>query len=716
MTKTKYVGGLHIWLLRCMILLPMLLAGTIETRAASVPVFGRPHPWCSGKSRYFAIRVIDSATGRGIPLVRLQTDNAIRLYTDSNGIAAFYEPGLMHRRVFFFIKSPGYRYPKDGFGFRGISLRIHPGGHATVRMQRVEIAQRLYRITGAGIYRDSLLVGASIPIQHPVMDGSVLGSDSATPAVFDGKIYWFWGDTLEPQYPLGNFAVTGATSLLPGRGGLNPQVGINLHYFLDRHGRPAPMTAIPGLGPTWIAAPTVLPDHQGRPALYATFMKVRKNYHAYRRGILKFNEHKHQFQTVVEFSSTWPLLQNGAAPHGHTFIVRRDGRRWIYFANPLPLIRVPATAHALATMADYQAFTCLQPGSDVQHPQFNRGKNGTLRWLWQANTGLVKPWTFARWVQQGKVKACQYIAPICDVTTGKPVIIHAASVNWNPYLKRWLLIGESAMGIAADIRKKMIHGKLWVCAANVKLQRLGNGDWLVVRSKNASSTTMGDIYAAVGDTPLGPWVYAQRICEFSKMSFYNPSGDWFFNQHGGRRVFFEATYCNTFSSSRVPTPRYNYNQLMYSLNLASAKLLLPIPIYGTATANSAATLRPTNRFRCLRRGRRIAFFALPQARSGLEAVYVAPPSGSVGSRLTVLAPSVQAQPLFYAYPAHIPHPPGSLVPLEPLVCPRGKYLYTTNRELKIPGYRRGGRPLCLVWPAKLSGSLPFAVGNPVENQ
>ena len=711
MMITKGCGDPPRRFLRClMLVLTLWLVSLTQALSASAQFPAPSHPWCSGHSRYFAIRVIDRATGRGIPLVRLQTDNAIRFYTDSNGIVAFYEPGLMHRHVFFSIKSPGYRYPKNGFGFRGISLRIHPGGHTTLRMRRVEIAQRLYRITGAGIYRDSLLVGAAIPIRQPVLNGSVFGSDGAMPTVFKDKIYWFWGDTLEPQYPLGNFAVTGATSMLPGKGGLNPQAGINLHYFLDRHGRPTPMTAIPGPGPTWIAAPTVLPDRHGRFALYATFMKVGKHFDVYRRGLLKFNTYKHQFQTVATFSSAWPLLQHGAPPGGHTFITQRHGQRWIYFANPLPLIRVPALASALASMDDYQAFTCLQPGSNAQHPRFNLGKNGDLRWRWQTNTGSVNPWTFARWNQLGNIP--QYIAPIRDVTTGKPVIIHAGCVNWNSYLKRWLLIGESVNALAARIHKKMIDGKPWVCTTGIHLQRIGNKGWMVVNNNGTGS--LGDIYAAVGDTPLGPWVYAQRVVNFPRMSFYNPSEDWFFNQHRSRIVFFEATYCNMFSSSRTPTPRYNYNQLMYSLNLADTRLLLPVPLYGAGPANPAVALRTANRLRHARVGRYIAFFALSQARPGWQAIYVASPTIG-GARLTRRSPGRHAQPLFYAYPINASHAPKGLVALERLVGPGEKYLYTTNRWLKVPGYRRSGQAFCRVWPAGWFAALPYAVGNPAEN-
>ncbi len=44
-------------------------------------------------SALFAIRVVDAETGRGVPLVELETVNHLRFYTDSNGTVAFREPG-----------------------------------------------------------------------------------------------------------------------------------------------------------------------------------------------------------------------------------------------------------------------------------------------------------------------------------------------------------------------------------------------------------------------------------------------------------------------------------------------------------------------------------------------------------------------------------------------------------------------------------------------
>ena len=60
---------------------------------------------CPGASKsvspndYFAIEVVDEQTGRGVPMVELQTTSSTRYYTDSNGLIAFYEPGLMDKKV-----------------------------------------------------------------------------------------------------------------------------------------------------------------------------------------------------------------------------------------------------------------------------------------------------------------------------------------------------------------------------------------------------------------------------------------------------------------------------------------------------------------------------------------------------------------------------------------------------------------------------------------
>ncbi|MBI3875293.1 MAG: hypothetical protein HY300_04915, partial [Verrucomicrobia bacterium] len=190
---------------------------------------------------YFQIKVVDAQTGRGVPLVELETVNHLRFYTDSAGVVAFYEPALMNRDVFFFVRSHGYEFAKDGFGYAGKAIGVKPGGSAELKLKRLNIAERLYRVTGEGIYRDTMLLGGRAPIVEPLLNAQVAGQDTVMSAPYRGKIYWFWGDTLRPKYPLGHFGTAGATSELPGHGGLDPAAGVDLKYFTGTDGFSRPV-------------------------------------------------------------------------------------------------------------------------------------------------------------------------------------------------------------------------------------------------------------------------------------------------------------------------------------------------------------------------------------------------------------------------------------------------------------------------------------------
>src|SRR4051812_11137928 len=95
----------------------------------------------------FAIEVVDDQTRRGVPLVELTTTSNIRYYTDSAGVIAFDEPGLMGQKVWFTVSSYGYEYPADGFGSRGVTLDAQPGKTVKLKIKRLNIAERLYRVT-----------------------------------------------------------------------------------------------------------------------------------------------------------------------------------------------------------------------------------------------------------------------------------------------------------------------------------------------------------------------------------------------------------------------------------------------------------------------------------------------------------------------------------------------------------------------------------------
>lgn len=482
--------------------------------------------------RYFVITVVDAETGRGVPLVELRTVNDVRHFTDSAGSVAFYEPGLMDRPVFFHVKSDGYEFPKDGFGFRGKALRTTPGTSATLKIKRINIAQRLYRVTGEGIYRDSVLLGRKAPVEHPVLNAQVLGSDSVVDAVYRGKLYWFWGDTNRPGYPLGNFHVPGATSLLPGRGGLDPDLGVDLDYFLDDQGFAKQTARMPGEGPTWIDGLVVLKDPAGRERLFASYVKVRGFLQVYRRGLAEFDPAAERFEKVAEFPMNAP-----AYPSGHPFRHKDGEVEYVYFADPFPLVRVRADAKHLADLTSYEAFTCLKEASRPDSPQVDRAGDGTLRYAWRTNTAPLAQKEEARLIRAGHLKREEAHLQLADARTGKPVVAHRGSVYWNQYRQRWIMIAVESGG----------------------------------------ASPLGEVWYAEAGTPEGPWLRATKIVTHEKYSFYNPKQHPAFDKQGGRVIYFEGTYTRTFSGNTDRTPRYDYNQIMYKLDLADTRLGLPAP-------------------------------------------------------------------------------------------------------------------------------------------
>ena len=467
----------------------------------------------------FCIRVVDEQTGRGVPLVELTTVNNIRHYTDSAGIVTFSEPGLNGQRVFFHVKSHGYEFPKDGFGYRGTRLKIEPGGEATLNIKRVNIAERLYRVTGAGIYRDSVLTGRKVPVSEPVLNGQVFGSDSVVNAVYKGRLYWFWGDTHRPAYPLGNFHVPGAISLLPGEGGLDPARGVDLKYFVDDSGFARPTARLPGKGPTWINGLITLKDGEHE-RLFCTYVKVKPPLTIYERGLAEFDDATKQFTKITEFDIQAPVF-----PGGHPFLHTEDDEEYVYFGDPFPLTRVRARPDALSDLSQYETYTCLTQGSRKDslkvEPAFQ----------WRRNTIPYTPELQQRLIKEKRLDPADGLFQLFD-DSGKLVLIHRGTVRWNAHRDRWIMIGVQQFG----------------------------------------TSLLGEVWFAESDRKVGPWSNATKIATHDKYSFYNPKQHEVFDQDGGRLIYFEGTYTNTFSGNDDATPRYNYNQIMYRLDFSDPRL------------------------------------------------------------------------------------------------------------------------------------------------
>jgi len=447
--------------------------------------------------------------------------------TDSNGVVAFREPGLMDQTVFFHVAGHGYEFPKDGFGIRGKQVKVAPGGSVILKVDRINIAERMYRVTGAGIYRDSVLVGAKVPLKEPLLNGQVLGSDSVMNAVYKGKLWWFWGDTLRPGYPLGNYHVPGATSELPGHGGLDPDAGVDLTYFVDNKGFAKKTCEMPGDGPTWLTSLVVLPDAKGRERMYGSFVKVEPPLKLYARGLVVWDDEKERFEKLCDVDMDLPAFPMGqAVRHGE----------YVYVASPYPMLRVRATAEAFGDPKQWETYTPLKEGSTLNSPDLDRDPDGRLRFAWRRHTPAVGP---AELPKVSKLmKPAESPFRLCDRDTGKPISAHAGSVAWNEYRKCWTMIFVEQYG----------------------------------------KSMLGEVWYAEADELTGPWRYAVKVATHDRMSFYNPRQHPQFAKDNGKVIYFEGTYTHDFSGNPETTPRYEYNQVMYRLDLGDARTALPRPV------------------------------------------------------------------------------------------------------------------------------------------
>lgn len=556
--------------------------------------------------KYFTITVVDQKTGRGVPLVELKTSSQRRFYTDSNGIIAFEEPSLMNQKVYFSVFSHGYECAKDALGNRSVLLKTTPGDSTLLKIYRINIAERLYRITGQDIYGESSRVGHPIPIKHPRLNGKVMGQDTFIETLYNGKLYWFWGDTKGPANFNGK--ASGATSDLPGKGGLDPGVGIDLTYFVDSNGFSKPMCNIPAPGLVWIDWLITLPDEKGQERLYAKYSRTKTLDLDYERGIALFNDSTQLFERVVQVDEWLDKVHSS----GHPLHVRIDGVEYFYIIDGYGLERVQADIKPITNAKSYEHFTCYASGTRYKDttPKIDRDSSGKAVYIWKANTGALSPEQQGKLITAGTITSGEGLWQTRDVESGKPILAHPASVLWNNFCKRWVMLAYESIG---------------------------------------------QIWYFEGDTPTGPWVYGRKVVTHDHYDFYNVGQHPLFDQQGGRLIYFEGTYTTGFSGNKFETPLYDYNQMMYCLSLDDKRLSLPAPVYRIKDdrGNERYLMRETvDSLNLWERIQDVPFFAIPPSRGSDEFVPVYVRQAEGGVVLTTSPTSTLVlQPLFYGIPA-----------------------------------------------------------------
>ena len=177
--------------------------------------------------------------------------------------------------------------------------------------------------------------------------------------------------------------------------------------------------------------------------------------------------------------------------------------------------------------SSYEAWTCA--GKDGPR----RRADGTLDFVWRKDAPPIESPEEATWLRRGLIKLEECRVTPVDIATNARITLHEGSVCWNPYRQRWVLIAVQQGG---------------------------------------KSSFLGEVWYAEATAPTGPWTRAVKIVTHDRYSFYNPTQHPFFDEDGGRRIYFEGTYSFTFSGRKDRTPHYDYNQILYRLDLTDPRL------------------------------------------------------------------------------------------------------------------------------------------------
>lgn len=485
---------------------------------------------------YAEIRVLDAENGRGVPLVELETVHHVRFITDNAGRIAVGDPDLLDREIFFFVRSHGYEVPKDGFGFRGVRLILRAGQPSIIRLKRWQIAERLCRLTGEGLYHDSLLLGYRIlqnqgegktaEMAGQRARGQVAGQDSVQAALYRRRIFWFWGDTNRLLYPLGLFRTAGASTPQYGDD-FDPAEGIPYEYFTDASGFVRPMIPYPQRpeGVVWIDGVCVVTDDQGQERLLCHYSRRKGLTEELEHGIALWNDERQIFEPVREL----PLTERWRHPFGHATRWVHEGVPFLLFGNPAPVVRVPARYRAVLDPLQYEAFSCARDVREGKPVGPLRDDQGRVQWRWQKDYPPVDAQTEWRWLQAGRLQASETrFCPADHTRPSQRLHLHNGTVRWNPYRQRWLMIAGQVGG---------------------------------------QDSFLGDVWYAEAVEPTGPFRQATRIIGHERYTFYNVCHHPFLDRQGGRIIHLEGTYTAEFSGNPVRTPRYDYNQILYRVDL-----------------------------------------------------------------------------------------------------------------------------------------------------
>lgn len=163
------------------------------------------------------------------------------------------------------------------------------------------------------------------------------------------------------------------------------------------------------------------------------------------------------------------------------------------------------------------------------HPVFFKDSAGK-QWVLFGNPlpTLRCPATFEAWENPATWEPLDPQSTLLSAADGKPIKPHSGSVAWNSWRKRWVTVFMEAFG---------------------------------------KPSAFGEVWYAEADAPTGPWGKAVKIISHENYTFYNPRIHPEMTPPESPILLFEGTHSKEFADRPPPTPRYDYNQILYRLDL-----------------------------------------------------------------------------------------------------------------------------------------------------
>lgn len=188
----------------------------------------------------------------------------------------------------------------------------------------------------------------------------------------------------------------------------------------------------------------------------------------------------------------------------------------------------------LSTVWTKSAAAPRHPPMPQGHPVIVDGDDGK-KWALFGDPfpKLRCPATFEAWKDPAKWDNLtpQENVPVVD---GKPIKAASGSIACNAFRKRWVTVFMQVFGTPSGF---------------------------------------GEIWYAEADSPYGPWGPAVKVLSHANYAFYNPRLHPEFTPAESPILLFEGTHSKAFADHAEATPRYDYNQIMYRLDLDDLRLV-----------------------------------------------------------------------------------------------------------------------------------------------